>query len=145
MVHVLQRLGPDEWTSATGDVQEDEDAGFVLARSKMTWCPPQPDIYLKRHRYVFTRHDHIGETAGTQRVNQLADDKVWQFLKDEWLCGKRHTQNTLESAKVLPQKATRQAVQRLLAQGRLSKEDVGSSGRGGAHHYLRPNEMPMTT
>lgn len=143
MVHVLQRLGPDEWTSATGDVLENEDAGFVLARSKMTWCPPQPNIYLKRHRYLFTRHDHIGETAGAQRVNQLADDKVWQFLKEEWLRGKQHTQNTLESEKVLPQKATRQAVQRLLAQGRLSKEDVGSGGRGGAHHFLRPNEMPM--
>jgi len=145
MVHVLQRVTPDEWTSATGDVLEGEDAGFVFARPKMTWCPPQPDIYLKRHLYTFERYDHIGESAGAQRVNQLADDKVWQFLKDEWLAGRRHTQNTLESAKVLPQKATRQAVQRLLAQGRITKEDAGTGGRGGAHHFLRPIELPMTT
>lgn len=145
MVHVLQRVTPDEWTSATGDVLEGEDAGFVLARPKMTWCAPQPDIYLKRHLYTFLRYDHIGETAGAQRINQIADDKVWQFLKDEWLAGRRHTQNTLETAKVLPQKATRQAVQRLLAQLRLGKEDAGTGGRGGAHHFLRPHELPMTT
>jgi len=145
MVHVLQRISPDEWTNATGDILEGEDAGFVFARPKMTWCPPQPDIYLKRHLYTFERYDHIGETAGAQRVNEIADDKVWQFLKAEWLAERRHTQNTLESAKVLPQKATRQAVQRLLAQGRITKEDAGTGGRGGAHHFLRPIELPMTT
>lgn len=145
MVHVLQRVTADEWTSATGDVLEGEDAGFLLSRPKMTWCPPQPDIYLKRHGYTFDRYDHIGETEGARRVNQIADDKVWQFLKDDWLAGRRHTQNTLQDAKVLPQKATRQTVARLLAQGRLAKEDAGGGGRGGAHHFLRPCEVSMTT
>lgn len=144
MVHVLQRVTPDEWTTATGDVLEGEDAGFVLARPKMTWCPPQPDIYIKRHHYIFHRFDPVGETEGARRVNQLADEKVLQFLKDEWVAGRRHTQNTLEGAKVLPQKATRQAVARLLAQGRVSKEG-GGSGRGGAHHFLRPSDGSMTT
>ncbi|WP_205749129.1 AAA family ATPase [Frigidibacter oleivorans] len=144
MMHVLQRLGADEWTSATGDVLEGEDAGFVLARPKLTWCPPQPDIYLKRHRYTFTRYDHVGETEGAKKVNQIADDKVFDFLKAEWVAGRKHTQNTLEDARVLPQRVTRQTVKRLLAQDRLSKEDSGG-GRGGAHHYLRPVELPMTT
>lgn len=145
MMHVLQRVTPNDWTTATGDILYGDDAGFVLARPKMTWCPPQPDIYLKRHRYIFTRYDHIGETAGAQRVNQINDNKVWLFLKDEWLRGKRHTQNSLEDAKVLPQKATRQTVQRLLKDGRLSRDDAGSGGRGGAHHFLRPNEPSPTT
>jgi len=145
MIHVLQRMTADEWTSVTGDVLEDEDTGFVLARPKLTWCPPQPDIYLKRHRYTFTRYDHVGETEGARKVNQIADDKVWHFLRDEWLAGRRHTQNTLQDARLLPQKATRQAVQRLLAQNRLGKEPSFDGGRGGAHHYLRPIELPMTT
>lgn len=145
MIHVLQRLTPDEWTTATGDVLEGEDTGFVLARPKLTWCPPQPDIYLKRHRYTFARYDHVGETEGARRVNQIAEDKVWQFLKEEWLAGRRHTQNSLEDAKVLPQKSTRQTVGRLLKDNRLTKEPTDGGGRGGAHHYLRPIELPMTT
>lgn len=145
MIHVLQRLPADKWTEATGDVLEGEDAGFVLARPKMTWCAPQPHIFLKRHGYLFSHYDHIGETAGAMRVNQLADDKVWQFIADEYVRGVKHTQNSVEDAKVLPQKATRQAVQRLLKDQRLAKEDMGTSGRGGARHYLRPMSLTMTT
>lgn len=145
MVHVLKRVTNDEWAQATGDVLGEEDAGFLLARPKMTWCPPQPDIYLKRQGYTFTHFDHIGETEGVKRVNQLADDKVWEFLRDEWRRGAKHTQNTLVSARVLPQKATRDTVARLLNAGRLQREDSGTGGRGGAHHHLRPVEPIMTT
>jgi RecA-family ATPase len=145
MVHVLQRLSPEKWTEATGDVLEGDDSGFVFARPKMTWCPPQPRIYLKRHLYTFERYDHIGETAGATRVNQIADDRVWLFLRDEFAKGIRHTQNSVEDSKVLPQKATRQAVQRLLKDGRVSKDELGNGGRGGARHYLRPIELPITT
>ena len=91
MIHILQRMAPDKWTETTGDTLDDEDAGFVLARPKMTWCPPQPHIYLKRHRYLFTRFDQIGETDGAARVNQMTEDKVWLFLRDEWLAGRKPT------------------------------------------------------
>ena len=145
MVHVLQRMTPEKWTEATGDVLSGDDAAFVLARPKMTWCPPQPNIYVKRRGFTFTHHDHIGSEAGAAKVNNIADDKVFAFLKAEWLAGKHYTQNTLQDAKVLPQNATRQAVHRLLAAGRLIRVDSGSGGRGGPHHFLRPCEMPLTT
>ncbi|WP_269218939.1 AAA family ATPase [Brevundimonas vesicularis] len=144
MIHVLQRLDAEEWTKATGDLLQEAESGFILARPKMTWCRPQPNIYLKRSSYTFRRYDHIGETEGAQRVNQIAEDKIWKFVADEWLAGRRHTQNTLQDAAVMPQKATRQTVARLLAQGRLMKEDAGG-GRGGAHHFLRPCEVQITT
>ena len=73
------------------------------------------------------------------------DEKVWQFLKDELIKGTKHTQNTVENAKVAPQKATRQALQRLLRDGRFSQEELGTGGRGGARHYLRPIDLPMAT
>ncbi len=145
MVHVLQRMTPEKWTEATGDVLDSDDAAFVLARPKMTWCPPQPNIYVKRRGFTFTHHDHIGSEAGAAKVNNIADDKVFAFLKAEWLAGKHYTQNTLQDAKVLPQNATRQAVRRLLAAGRLIRVDSGSGGRGGAHHFLRLCEMPVAT
>lgn len=68
MVHVLQRLDPEAWTEATGDTLEGEDSGFVLARPKMTWCPPQPNIYLKRHGYGFIRFDRVDDTEGASMV-----------------------------------------------------------------------------
>lgn len=145
MVHILQRLSPERWTEATGHQLEGEDAGFVLARPKMTWCPPQPHIYIRRHGYIFHRHDHIGETAGAQRVNQIADDKLWQFLRDEFVKGVKHTQNSVENAKVLTQKATRLSVKRLLENGRVAREENGNGGKGGAHHYLRPIDPIVTT
>jgi hypothetical protein len=145
MVHVMVRLTPERWTEATGHQLEEDDIGFVLARPKMTWCRPQPKIYLRRHGYVFHRHDHVGETEGAQRVNQIADDKLWQFLKDELVKGVKHTQNSLQDAKVLPQAATRQTIKRLLKDGRVTQEDLGTGGRGGAHHYLRPIDPTITT
>jgi RecA-family ATPase len=145
MVHVLQRLNPDDWTEATGDELQGDDVGFVLARPKMTWCPPQPDIYLKRHGYLFSRFDHIGETAGVSVAVSITANKVWQFLKDEFLRGTKHTQNSLVKAKVASQPATRHAVERLIADGRLAYEDMGHGGRGGARHYLRPIELSLTT
>jgi hypothetical protein len=138
MVHVLGRLTADEWTEATGDQLDEVDAAFVLSRPKMTWCAPQPDIYIKRHGYIFHRYDHIGEVAGASRVHQIADEKVWQFLKEQWAQGIKHTQNTVEDAKVLSQKATRLSVKRLLKDYRVVREESGTGGRGGAHYYLRP-------
>jgi hypothetical protein len=145
MIHVLQRLDPDQWTEATGDELQGDDVGFVFARPKMTWCAPQPDIFLKRHGYLFTRFDHIAETAGVSASVGIIANRVWQFLKDELLKGTKHTQNSLVKAKVASQAATRQAVERLCADGRVAYEDMGNGGRGGARHYLRPLERPVTT
>jgi len=145
MVHVLQRLNPDQWTEATGDELQDDDVGFVLARPKMTWCAPQPDIFLKRHGYLFTRFDHIGETAGVSAAVTIVANRVWRFLKDELLKGTRYTQNSLVKAKVASQAATRLAVERLITEGRVVYEDMGNGGRGGARHYLRPIELSLAT
>lgn len=81
MVHVLQRLDHEAWTEATGDELTDDDSGFVLARPKMTWCRPQPHIYLKRRGYVFERFDAVAATGGTVArpvVARLPADKERQ-------------------------------------------------------------------
>lgn len=142
MVHVLQRMSPERWSQVTGDDLQEDQSGFILSRPKITWAKPQPNIYLKRQGYVFTRFDHIGDVEGARRFNQVAADKIWQFLKDEFLRGNKHTQNSVEEAKVLPQKATRQAVGHLLTNHRLAKEELGTGGRGCARHFLRPIELP---
>lgn len=139
MIHVLQSLTPEEWTEATGDLLDSNSQGFVYARPKMTWCEPQPDIYLKRQGYTYSRFD--AATNGASEVANALANKVWQFLREELQLGRKHTGRTVEDAKVLRQKETRKALNRLYADGRIVKERVEGAGRGGAHEWLRPVEL----
>jgi regulatory protein RepA len=145
MVHVLQRCEAGEWASATGDTLGPQDSGFILARPKMTWCEPQQDVFIKRTGFVFERIAAIDPTEGAASMTRKNADALLQYLKDELLKGTKHSGKTLEAVSPLPQKATRQALQRLMADGALVSEKLGRSGRGGAHTYLRPIDVPMTT
>jgi RecA-family ATPase len=138
MVHVLQRLTPDKWTERTGDTLAEKEGGFVLARPKMTWCEPQPDIYLKRHGYVFQRYEAVTPSEGAAAAMRKNSDLLWQLLRDEWEKGVRHTGRTLETISPIAQKATRNTLHRLVDDGRVVYEESASSGRGGAHKHLRP-------
>ncbi|HWJ68932.1 MAG TPA: AAA family ATPase [Sphingobium sp.] len=141
MVHVLQRLNPAEWTQATGDSLGPDDSGFVLARPKMTWCPPQPDIYIKRRGYGFERIAAVDPTEGAGAITRQYADKVDQFLREEFLKGNKHTGRTLAELKLMPRQALRSAIERLMTDGRLVSEAV-TTGRGGARTFLRPIDRP---
>lgn len=144
MVHVLQRLDTGEWTTATGDTLGPQDSGFVLARSKMTWCEPQPDVYLKRRGYIFERIASVDPSEGAGAITRQNAEKVHQFLKDEFLKGSKHTGRTLQEMKLLPRTAMRAAIERLMTDGRVVSEAV-TTGRGGARTFLRPVDHAVTT
>lgn len=137
MVHVLQRLDVAEWTTATGDTLGPQDSGFVLARSKMTWCEPQPDVYLKRRGYTFERIAAVDPTEGAGAITRQNADRLDQFIRDEFLKGSKHTGRTLAELKLMPRAALRGAIERLMTDGRLVSEAV-TTGRGGARTFLRP-------
>lgn len=137
MVHVLQRLTPDKWTERTGDALASDEGGFVLARPKMTWCEPQPDIYIKRRGYVFDRFAAVDPSEGAAANMRKNADTLWQLLRDEWEKGVRHSGRTLEAISPMPQKATRQTLHRLLDDGRVVTEAAASSGRGGSEAGAR--------
>lgn len=141
MVHVLQRLDPADWTSATGDTLGPDDSGFVLARPKMTWCPPQPDIYIKRRGYGFERIAAVDPTEGAGAITRQYADKVDQFLREEFAKGNKHTGRTLQALKMMPRQAMRDAIERLMTDGRIVSEAV-TTGRGGARTFLRPVDRP---
>lgn len=145
MIHVLQRLSPGEWTTKTGDTLGPNDSGFVLARPKMTWCPPQPHIYLKRQGFVFERYAAVDPSDGMAAAMRKHADLLLQLLKDEYHKGTKHSGKTLEAISPIPQKMTRTALQRLLADGLVVNEKIVGGGRGGAHSFLRPLDIPMTT
>jgi RecA-family ATPase len=145
MIHVLQSLQPGEWTNKTGEFLAPNESGFVLARPKMTWCERQPHIYLKRHGFVFERVEGVLPAEGVKAMVLKNAELLLQLLKDEWLKGQRHTGRTLEAISPIPQKVTRQALHRLLDDGRVVSQRVTGGGRGGAHSHLRPVELPTAT
>lgn len=142
MVHVLQRLSPDEWTEKTGDVLGPDETGLVLSRPKMTWCPPQPDIYIKRTGYLFIQFAEISpEDGGDQEANAV---KIWQFLIEEYQKGIKYSGRTLEAKRiVVPQKAFRNAIKLLKDDGRIVEEQATTGGRGGARSFLCPMQMQI--
>ncbi len=145
MVHVLQRLQSGEWTTKTGDTLGPDESGFVLARPKMTWCEPQPNIYIKRTSFLFERFAAVDPSDGVAALLRKQAELLLQFLKDEYLKGTKHTGKTLEAVSPIQQKQTRLTLQRLLADGLVVNEKVQGGGRGGAHTFLRPLDIPMTT
>ena len=145
MVHILQRLEPGEWTNATGDALGPNESGFVHARPKMTWCEPQPDIYLKRRGYVFERFGVVEPSEGAAANMKANCETLWQLLRDELEKGTKHSGKSLEGVSPMPQKATRQVLQRLLLDGWVVNERLEHLGRGGAHAYLRPVDRLLAT
>lgn len=136
MVHVLQPVDAQEWLKVTGTELEKGESGLVLARPKISYSPYQPDVYLKRKGYLFTRVDHNEDGSVVLDANA---EKVWQFLNSEINEGRKWTQRKLILSPLLPtQGAIRAAVGHLKDEGRLEEAKNTDNGRGGARTYLRP-------
>ena len=58
MVFVLQNVPPDDWCKGTGRDLAEGETGLVLARPKMSYCPPQDEILISRIGYSF---EHVRE------------------------------------------------------------------------------------
>ena len=136
MVHVLQPLDATEWHKATGIELEGGQNGLILARPKMSYCPPQEPIYLRRRGYLF------------EDVQPIASDPEAQLRRDARRLLEvlptltAPTQNTLVAADTgIPQQRTRVAVRWMLERGQL--EYVDSKQKGGPQSYLRACETPI--
>lgn len=140
MVHVLQRVPPEDWTEKTGDVLEPDETGLVLSRPKMTWCPPQQDIYIKRVGYLFFQFAEID--TNNNEAEEANAEKIWRFLIEEYEKGTTYSGRMLEALRIVtPQKAFRNALKRLKGDGRVIEEKVTTGGRGGARSFLCPIQI----
>ena len=146
MVFVLQNVLPADWSKSTGRDLAEGETGLVLARPKMSYCPPQGKIMISRIGYSF---EHVGEMTESME-RESSDDRVFRFLMTEFQADKRHTKSTLEAFSESPlglkRAEIRDAVERLLSSGRVELLSVPSDKkprRGGAHTYLHPNAPPQ--
>lgn len=141
MVHVLQNLTPKEWRDETGTDLLTGETGLRLARPKMSYCPPQADILIRRIGYRFTHAERVA-TSKQARV-ETAANQVWQFLNFEWGKGLFHTKHTLESQDIgLSRREIRAAVNLLTASLRIEPRPIPILGKGGRYEYLHPIASP---
>jgi regulatory protein RepA len=139
MVAVLQPLSADEWSKATGSSLLKDENGMLLARPKLSYAPPQPDILISRKGYCFAHTSRLEQTKAQELAAHC--DQVAQFLTAELAKDSRHTQNSLMAAGEildLSQHQVRAAVATLLANGRIEHADMPGKIARGPRTYLRP-------
>ncbi|KAF0103470.1 MAG: hypothetical protein FD144_2061 [Rhodospirillaceae bacterium] len=138
MVFTLENVPPDKWQEATGDALIDGESALLFSSPKLTWCSPQPPIYLKRTGFAFLEFPYVGGTEGAQDRAIADAEKLHAFLKAELLAGRHHTGRSLEDIGFMKQKSLRSAIHTLKDQGRTVDEKEEGGGRGGARTWLRP-------
>jgi hypothetical protein len=144
MVAVLRSWDPetdatDKLTPPIGFALGPEETGIVLVRAKLSYAPPQPQIWLKRRGYGFvhfTAARPIREAEERARADQLV-----RFLISELAAGLRYTRNTLKDTGIIkPREKLRAALSKLESSGRVIDEPNPTTAhtRGGARTYLHP-------
>jgi len=141
MVHVLQSLTPAEWLDETGTDLLPGETGLRLARPKMSYCPPQGDILIRRKGYHFA---HVARVATSKQAKlAAAAEQVFRVLESELRQGRYHSRNTLESADTgLKRNDLRAALAWLTATMRIEEREAPHAGKGGKHKYLHPIGSP---
>ena len=141
MVAVLQPLTPDKWRTEAGSSLLDGENGMVLARPKLSFAPPPPDILISRRGYAFTHTTRTTRTKGEDLETNC--NQVLQKLRAELVGGRRHTQNSLQALDLgRTRTEIRDAVHTLIARGLLENADLPDKRKGGPQTYLRPQGAP---
>src|SRR5690606_2981767 len=96
MVHVLQPLTPDEWRTETGQSLEPGSTALMLARPKMSYCPPQGPLYIKRTGYRYEAIEPLQTDA--EAIQRERGDKVLAAIRQEIERGHFPTRHSLEGA-----------------------------------------------
>jgi RecA-family ATPase len=133
MVAVMQPLSAAEWLKATGKPLHDNQQGLVMALPKMSYCAPQPPIYILREGFRFTHLDGLG-CRDLPALSETFANRVYDFLASEYAQARRYCKTALEEkAKDLAmnRKDVRDACTHLMTCGRVIYHEV--RGRPGAH------------
>lgn len=144
MVHVLQHLDGDEWLRATGEPLKVGEMGIVLARPKMSYCPPVGDLYIRRRGYFFEAVSAALKPDAQARLEQDAN-QVHQFLVYEMAQGRTYTERSLREADVgdLSRRRRAAALARLEASGHVETRTLSGSVQRGRRTYLHPIDNPQ--
>jgi len=139
MVNVMQPMDAGEWKKVTGDDLEEGDNAFVLARPKLSYAPPQPNLYIHRRGYSFTSVEPLVARSPDDERDGIAN-QVWLLLKSEFDQGRLHSRNSIIDMKPKPlsRDQMRAALSFLESSGRLVESKRPESVSHGARSYLHP-------
>lgn len=130
MVAVLQSLEPGEWIKATGEPLPNGCTGMVLALPKLSYAPPQPDIFIERDGYSYRStgpqpEQSIGEVQASH------DAAVLDFIIEQHRAGVHYSRKSIEGSgrTGLRRNDLRAAVERLIVDGKLLDEKGRNNAR----------------
>lgn len=136
MVQVMQPLTAMEWQKDTGDILEHDETGMILSRPKLSFCPPQPDIFIKRKGWIFQT---VG-VKGTSIENSM--EMVFDWISGKFNSGEYPSQQSLTAVRNeihMAEKELRSVISLLKSNNRLTDKVVpGSVDR--RRIYLHPCE-----
>lgn len=115
------------------------DSGFVMARPKLSYCKPQPNIWIRRHGWEF---DYFTEEVKSgDEILSRNMDRIANFLRDELHHGRKYSKKSLESTSLNELKMSRQELRATLSAlevcGRVVEKDLPEDERQGSRkHFL---------
>ena len=122
------------------------DSGFVMARAKLSYAPPQPNIWIRRRGWSF---EYFHEERRSLDEAMVSDaEKVAELLVNELHHGRKYTARSLEdsNAAKLPRKRLRAALAYLDTTGRIVEQDFPMEERRGTRKtYLKPTAIAPTS
>ena len=136
MVQVMQSLASDDWADATGVPLHDGQTGFVIARAKSSYTPPQPLIYVRRCGWSFeivegrSTGDSLG--AAKETFMSLLGRLIEQGRYVNSTSGQLYAPLVFsrhEDAKGVAKKKFSNAMEALFKEGRIRNGVVGSGSK----------------
>ena len=118
MVTILSAVTGKPEDAPEGFELQPGDSGFIMARAKLSYTGPQPNIWVRRRGFAYDYW--VDSKKGSPERLQRDMDLIEGFIRDELLHGRKHTKNTMET--LLPVSGIKITRDRLRAA--LSKLDV---------------------
>lgn len=134
MVAVMQPLAAKEWAKSTGTLLADGETGLVMAFPKLSYCKPQPPIFIRRKGFAFRMEATVAPQDPDAALRGNAD-RVHAFLLQEYAEGRRYSMTELDGVAErmhLTRAVLREACSFLKTEGLVIYH--GSRGRTGAHY-----------
>ena len=131
MVTILSSVRDTTQTPPDGFALAPGDSGFVMARAKLSYAPPQPNIWIRRRGFTFEFWTE--EHRSADEIIASDASKVEAFIKEELLHGRKYTGRALEAvgAIKIPRQRLRTALALLDTSGRIIERDLPAGERRG--------------
>ena len=134
MAAVMQPLDAKEWAKKTGTLLAEGETGLVMAFPKLSYCKPQPPIFIRRKGFAFRMEASVAPQDPDAALRGNAD-RVYAFLLKEYAEGRRYSMTELDVVAErmhLTRAVLREACSFLKTEGLVIYH--GSRGRTGAHY-----------